>query len=64
MASRQTVAVRLSFDTGFARLSGGSSCCITLRGGVAGQLSDEGSNATDPELDVDSVGPHINAFDE
>jgi hypothetical protein len=32
--------------------------------GIAGQLADEGSHASDPQFDIDAVGPDINALDK
>ena len=43
-------------DPAFDGLSGDLSCGILLVGGIAGQLADEGTNASYPELDVDPIG--------
>jgi len=32
--------------------------------GIAGQFAEERGNAIDPELEINTVGPDIHAFDE
>ena len=41
-----------------------SSCGILLGDGIAGQFAEERGDAIDPELDINTVGPDINALDE